>query len=496
MTLANTTALSYSVSGLSGGQTYAFQVRSYNKYGYGAFTASASVSTSQAPAQPVAPTVTVVGSYVDIAWTEPFPNYSPIAGFGYQILIAAADGTFIEDKALCDGVAQAAVGHCLVAMWDLRGPPFLLTYGTLVQAKVLAANARGWSAPSAANTVGATIQVEPFACAAPTSGANTGPTQLDVHWSSLDLYNAGGSPVLSYDLQYDNATAATTWFDVVGLSPASLLTSVIVSTGVVPGHQYAFRVRARNVFGWGPFSAVTYIQAARAPAAPVAPVTAIDAATGGLVITWQAPNDAGATITAYVIQIADATTTTWSTVASCDGSAPLIVAARTCTVPMSTLTAAPFNYVFGSVVLVKVQALNSYGAGDWSPISSNSGSTIASVPTQMAAPTMDLTVSTDTYITLRWTPLSGAAAGNSAVVAYSLYWDQGDATRATADTPLMDSLDTHYVVTGVTGGAPYRFVVSARNIYGPGAFSPVLTAVPTDAPGKTGIATVVLTDAT
>jgi hypothetical protein len=163
---------------------------------------------------------------------------------------------------------------------------------------------------------------------------------------------------------------------------------------------------------------------------------------------------------------------------------------------MSTLTAAPFNYVFGSVVLVKVQALNSYGAGEWSPISSNAGSTIASVPTQMAAPTMDLTVSTDTYITLRWTPLSGAAAGNSAVVAYSLYWDQGDATRATADTPLMDSLDTHYVVTGVSGGAPYRFVVSARNIYGPGAFSPVLTAVPTDAPGKTGIATVVLTDAT
>jgi len=187
VTLANTTALSYSVSGLSGGQTYSFQVRAYNNYGHGAFTASASVSTSQAPAQPAAPTVTVVGSYVDIAWTEPFPNYSPIAGFGYQILIAAADGTFIEDKALCDGVAQAAVGHCLVAMWDLRGPPFLLTYGTLVRAKVVAANARGWSVPSAANTVGATIQVEPFAPAAPLSGANTGPTQLDVHWSSLDL---------------------------------------------------------------------------------------------------------------------------------------------------------------------------------------------------------------------------------------------------------------------------------------------------------------------
>lgn len=114
----------------------------------------------------------------------------------------------------------------------------------------------------------------------------------------------------------------------------------------------------------------------------------------------------------------------------------------------------------------------------------------------MAEPTVDLSSSTDAYVTLRWTPLTGAAAGNSAVIAYSLYWDQGDSTRASPDTPLMDSLATTYVVTGVTGGAPYRFAVSARNIYGPGAFSPVLTVVPTDAPGKTGIATVVLTDPT
>lgn len=302
--------------------------------------------------------------------------------------------------------------------------------------------------------------------------------------------------MLSYDLQYDNATAATTWFDVVGLSPDSLLTSVIVSTGVVPGAQYAFRVRARNVFGWGPFSAVTYIQAACAPAAPLAPVTAIDAATGGLVITWQAPNNDGSPITAYVIDIADVTSTTWSTAASCNGADPLVVAALTCTVPMSTLTAAPFNYVFGNVVYVKIAAVNAYGAGSWSAISSSSGVTVASVPTQMAEPTVDLASSTDAYVTLRWTPLTGAAAGNSAVIAYSLYWDQGDSTRASPDTPLMDSLATTYVVTGVTGGAPYRFAVSARNIYGPGAFSPVLTVVPTDAPGKTGIATVVLTDPT
>ena len=32
------------------------------------------------------------------------------------------------------------------------------------------------------------------------------------------------APVLSYHLQYDNGTAATTWYDVVGLAPDSLAT--------------------------------------------------------------------------------------------------------------------------------------------------------------------------------------------------------------------------------------------------------------------------------
>jgi hypothetical protein len=299
--------------------------------------------------------------------------------------------------------------------------------------------------------------------------------------------------VLSYNLQYDNATAATTWFDVIGLSPDSLVTSVIVSTGVVPGSQYAFRVRARNIFGWGPFSDVTYIQAARAPDAPLAPVTSIDAATGGLVISWQAPNNAGSAINAYVINIQHATAGTWHTVSSCTGANPLVV---TCTVPMADLTSATLGYAFGNVVYVRIAASNAYGPGSWSPISSSAGATVASVPTQMAIPTLDLAASTDAQVTLRWTALTGAAAGNSAVIAYSLLWDQGDSTRAGPDTPLMDSLATSYLVTGVSGGDPYRFTVSARNVYGPGASSPVLTVVPTDAPGKTGTPNVVLTDAT
>jgi len=153
--LANTTALETVKTGLVGGTIYQFKVRAYNKYGEGLFTAPVSVNTSQAPDQPAAPTLEVVGAHVKISWVRPFRNYREVTS--YQILMATSAGDFIQSKALCDGEAQAAVMYCLVAMADLRAAPFSLTYDTLVRAKVLARNERGWSAASDANTVGAKV---------------------------------------------------------------------------------------------------------------------------------------------------------------------------------------------------------------------------------------------------------------------------------------------------------------------------------------------------
>lgn len=376
-------------------------------------------------------------------------------------------------------------------MHALRAAPFSLAYGTLIQAKVVASNERGWSAESAANTDGAHVEVEPSAVTAPLRGVLTGPTQLDVYWSALNLFDAGGSPVLSYHLQYDNATAAGQWLDVVGLAPDSMLLTVIVSSQVVSGEQYGFRVRARNIFGWGPYSAVTYIQAAREPAKPDAPTTSIDATNGGVVITWTAPDARGSAIVAYKIEIANKALTTWSEVASCDGADPTTRDALQCVVMMDVFTGATFGYVFDDVVYVRVSATNFYGFGEISSPCGDTGARIRVVPTQMSAPTEDLS-STDTQILLHWIPLTGADAGNSGVIAYSLYWDAGDSAKTAADVALVDADITSFLVTGVEGGRTYRFRVRARNIYGDGPFSDELIVIPDDAPGKTDIPTVVL----
>lgn len=347
-----------------------------------------------------------------------------------------------------------------------------------------------------ANSAGATIEVEPSAVPAPVRGSATGPTQLEVNWSSLTTPDDGNSPVLSYHLQYDDGTAAGTWTDVVGLAPDSADTTVIVSSGVVSGTSYGFRVRARNIFGWGPYSAVTYIQAAREPDVPIAPETSIDDATGGVAIEWTAPDARGSAITSYKVEIADQAGATWQTDASCDGADVTVLAALRCVVPMSTLTAAPFNYAFDDVVQVRVSAANFYGFGTISPTTDSTGAKIRVVPVQMAQPTEDAS-STDVTVTMNWIALSGADAGNSDVIAYSLYWDNG-VTTGTADTELTDALVTSFTVNGVTGGQAYRFRVRARNIYGYGPYSAETTVIPDDAPGKTDIPTVALsaTDAT
>ena len=180
MSLPTTTNLFAPQTGLTGGASYSYQVRAYNKYGAGPFTAPITMQTSQAPDQPAPPVLAVVGGYVKISWTAPFANYRPVTAYQILIKTSATTATYIEQKALCDGAAQASVGYCLVDMHALTASPFNLVYGTLVQAEVLAENDRGWSIASAPNTdvTGATIEVAPSAVSTPTRGALTGPTQV------------------------------------------------------------------------------------------------------------------------------------------------------------------------------------------------------------------------------------------------------------------------------------------------------------------------------
>ena len=62
---------------------------------------------------------------------------------------------------------------------------YALILADLIVAKVRSYNERGWSAYSPVNTAGITVQTEPIFMNAPSRGAATSPSLLEVNWDTL-----------------------------------------------------------------------------------------------------------------------------------------------------------------------------------------------------------------------------------------------------------------------------------------------------------------------
>ena len=80
----------------------------------------------------------------------------------------------------------------------------------------------------------------------------------------------GGSPLLSYELQI-GSLLLNDFVEVVGGSPYSLQTYFTVTQGILKGETYAFRYRAINAIGFGPWSAISKLDAATVPIPPPKP---------------------------------------------------------------------------------------------------------------------------------------------------------------------------------------------------------------------------------
>lgn len=293
----------------------------------------------------------------------------------------------------------------------------------------------------------------------------------------------GGSQVLSYNLQWDEASNGVSWKNVIGFQPSSLALTTILTNGVSGGLTYKFRVRARNVHGWGAFSTETSIKAAQIPDQMSSVTTSIDVPTGGVLISWTMPHDGYQSIINYLVEIQTSTGAWKQDVSNCKGSDPAML---TCLIPMSVLIATPYNLNFDTLIVVRATAQNSYGFAKYPSVANTDGARIRITPSQMAAPTIVL--HTDTTIQVRWVELTGVQTGNSPILSYNLYWDNASGSIV---YELVDSLVTTFTVTGLTGGQNYSFKVRARNVYGYGQqFSSELIVQASDLPGQPNIVSV------
>ncbi len=80
-------------------------------------------------------------------------------------------------------------------------------------------------------------------------------------------------------------------------------------------------------------------------------------------ISWTAPADNSAPITAYQVQIRHRDGVEYTEdLIDCDGADPGVLAASSCLVPLVTLRST-FGLIYGDLVVARARAINGIGAG-------------------------------------------------------------------------------------------------------------------------------------
>ena len=230
------TATSATVTGLTNGTAYVFQVRAVNAAGLGAFGQAAAVTPRTTAAAPTSVQGTSGNGQVSLVWTAPVSNGGAAitdyaveySGDGGNTWSAFADGTSTATSATVTG----------------------LTNGTAYVFQVRAVNAAGLGAFGQS----AAVTPLPLAAAPTRLTGRAGDGSVALAWTAPA--NTGGLPIVNYVVQYStnysgNVNTAS-WTKTTSGSNQSRVT-VAVPRGVT----YVFRVAAVTAGGEGALSAVS-----------------------------------------------------------------------------------------------------------------------------------------------------------------------------------------------------------------------------------------------
>lgn len=235
-----------------------------------------------------------------IDWS-PDVNDGGVSLQGYRLYIKTHNGDFVQDPTNCDAETDAIIiqnSACTIPVTTLRQPPFALTTGEDVVAKVIAFNSIGDSAESVEGQ-GATIPAEGSVPGAPTSLQRIEPTdttQASISWSAPS--DDGGSVVTGYRVVYDQGSNSYTEAD------DNVAGTQFTKTGLTAGQAYKFKVQACNAIGCGADSVEFTVIAATVPSEPDPPTTT--ASADSIEIAWTAPSNQGGgaiTVTSYTLEI-------------------------------------------------------------------------------------------------------------------------------------------------------------------------------------------------
>ena len=234
-------ATSATVTGLTNGTSYTFQVRAVNQFGAGSFSAASNAVTpsAAAPAPPTAVTATAGAASATVAWTAPANDGgSPITGSQIEVRRGTTVVTTVS-------FANAATSQVVTG----------LTNGTQYTFVVRAVNAAGpgaRSAPSNAittpNTPGAPV------IGRARQGANHGAITATIAWTPPAA--TGGSAVTGYKVTALRMSSAAANATVVSRTDSAVLPATARTLEMtLTNNNYRFVVVAINAVGTSPESA-------------------------------------------------------------------------------------------------------------------------------------------------------------------------------------------------------------------------------------------------
>ena len=146
----------------------------------------------------------------------------------------------------------------------------------------------------------------------------------------------------------------------------------------------------------------------------------------------------------------------------CDGttSAVVLTGITQCTLPLSTLTAAPYSLLLGFKISAYVVAYNDYGLSLASPIG-NEG-VIVLVPDAPVSPINNPAITDKSEIGFSWS--DGASNGGTSVIDYRITYDQSTGNFVTLATGV--TTKSYATTVALTSGRTYKFYIEARNTVG------------------------------
>jgi titin len=414
-TRSASTSTSATVTGLTKGTSYTFQVAAVNVAGTGLY-AKASGSGATPRAVPGTPTnlAGVVGNaQVALTWTAPANNGDEISDYEVKWCLGSS----------CTAFAHTASAETSITVNNL-------TNGSAYTFQVAAKNAAGTGTAAVSGSL--TPRTVPTA---PLSVLGTvGSQQVGLSWTAPS--SNGGAAITDYLVQSCTGGTCTTFNDGTGTSTSATV------TGLTNGTTYTFQVAAKNIAGDSPYStASTSITPRTVPDAPTG-VTATADNTGGIDVSWSAPtNNGGAAITDYTLQSCISTTCT------------------TVTRSLSTDTSTKVTgLVKGTAYTFQVAAVNVAGTGAYSTKSAAATPrAVAGTPSNVAG------TEGNGQVVLTWT---APAYNGAAITDYVVQACAGSSCSTFAHNA---SATAGITVTGLTNGTAYTFKISAVNLAGTGS---------------------------